>query len=290
MRVAIILMNRDRPELTDAVYEQVRSMGAGYEKETIVVECGSRRPDGCSKYMTHWFRDRSYRGRYYGFNQGLRIARRLGQFDFYWFLVNDITFPEGQDALKVLVEAMQENPTMGLIGPGEPEANDYEGCHPKAGRRWHKAATVHGLAHLIRADVIEMIGYMNPRFRYSQGAGAEYAYKLYKAGWFLAYSDVATVSHAGGSTYGTVTKISRHEYHRRARIFATRYLERHYGENWDERFSKVLPPEIEVNTFPIQRRIWATHWKRNWKEVCPWFWEAGSRMKRLLNLRQSGPS
>ncbi len=284
MTVTIIVINRDRPDLTNHVVEQLEAMGDGIEKRLYVVECGSKKPEGCSKYMTHWFRDPSYRGRYYGFNRGLEIARKDGSADYYWFVVNDISFPEGQDVLAELIGAMEEEPKMGLIGPGEPEADDYEGCHPKPGRRWHKVATVHGLAHFIRGEVIESIGYMNPAFHYSQGAGAEYAYKLYKAGWFLAYSDVATLRHAGSSTYGTVTKISRHEYHRRARDFATRYLEKHYGRDWDQRFTSVLPPEIEVNMFPKQKEIWGRKMHRNWKDVCPWFWKFGSRLKRNLKL------
>lgn len=283
--VSIIVINRDRPDLTDKVVEQIQPMGQGLDKRVYVVECGSKRPDGCSKYMTHWFRDRNYKGRYYGFDRGLQIARSDRPSDFYWFVCNDLTFPEGQDVISELVGAMGSDPKMGLIGPGEPESDDYEGCHPKPGRHWHKVATVHGLAHLIRGEVIETIGYMNPKFHYSQGAGAEYAYKLYRAGWFLAYSDIATVTHAGSSTYGTVTKISRHEYHRRARNFATSYLEKHYGEEWDILFSSVLPPEVEVNMFPIQKKIWSTKWRRNWKEVCPWAWAIGSRLKRLLHIR-----
>jgi len=280
--VSIIVINRDRPELADQVVDQIDRMGAGLEKSIYVVECGSRRPEGCSRRMTHWFRDPGYRGRYYGFHRGLEIARLNGKADFYWFVVNDISFPDGQDVLAELVGAMNEDPKMGLIGPGEPEADDYEGCHPKPGRRWHKVATVHGLAHLIRGEVIDTVGYMNPAFRYSQGAGAEYAYKLYRAGWFLSYSDVATLHHAGSSTYGIVTKISRHEYHRRARKFATRYLEKTYGANWDELFSSALPPEIETNMFPKQKEIWGRELQRDWKEVCPWFWSLGSMVKKML--------
>jgi GT2 family glycosyltransferase len=236
--------------------------------------------------MTHWFHDPSYHGRYYGFHRGLQIALQDGPADYYWFVVNDVSFPEGQDVLTELVGAMQEDPKMGLIGPGEPEADDYEGCHPKPGRRWHKVATVHGLAHLIRGEVIETIGYMNPAFRYSQGAGAEYAYKIYKAGWFLAYSDVATLIHEGSSTYGVVTKISRHEYHRRARKFATRYLERYYGKNWDEKFSDVLPTDVDTNMFAKQKEIWNRKLHRNWKDVCPWFWSVGSRVKGIFKKQQ----
>lgn len=282
-KVAAIIINRDRPELADRVFEQVGTMGHGMQVDRYLVECGSSKA-GTSRHATHRFFDPSYRGRYYGFYRGLQFAERDGgPYDFYWFVVNDITFPEGEDTLAELVGAMAEDPKMGLIGPGEPDAEDYRGCHPQAGRRWHKASTVHGLAQLIRGEVIRKVGYMNHRFHYSQGAGTEYAYKLYSEGWFLAYSDVASLEHdTSGSTYGKVVRISRHEYHRRARRFASRYLRNHYGDDWDDRFTAVLPDDVEENTYPWQRKVWETKLSLNPKDFCPWFWKLGSLGKRLL--------
>lgn len=285
--VAIIVMNRDRPEITDKVVEQLNAMPHRDDITThlTVVECGSKKPDGCSKYMTHWFRDPKYRGRYFGFNQGLKFARKDRDYDYYWFVVNDIVFTKGQSCLTELIECMEAEPKMALIGPGELEADDYRGAEPTPGQRWHKAATVHGMAHLIRGEVIHSIGYMNPAFLYSQGAGTEYSYKLYSNGWFMAYSDVVTITHdKSGSTYGKVVPMSRHEYNRRARRFASNYLSKHYGENWDELFTSVLPADIQVNTFAWQKEVWNTRLKRNWREVCPWFWAFGSKIKRTIGL------
>lgn len=281
--VAIIVMNRDRPDLTDAVVEQVREMGEGLDTELFVVEAGSR-PDGRSKYMTHSFRDRNYRGRYFAFNKGLEFAHKTQpEWDYYWFVCNDIVFPDGQDTLRLLWEAMQSDPRMAGIGPGEPEADDYEGCHPKPGRDWHKASTIHGLAMLMRGVAYREAGYCSPRFRYAQGASVEFAYNVYRKGWFLAYSDRATVYHApGGSTYGKVVKISRHEYQRRARNFAARYMRRTYGENWDELFSSVLPQDVEINTFPWHRRVWDKKLRMNPKDVFPNVFYIGSRVKQSL--------
>ncbi|WP_299938770.1 hypothetical protein [uncultured Pelagimonas sp.] len=281
--VAVIVMNRDRPDLTDAVVEQLKTMGAGLDVEIFVVEAGSK-PEGQSKYKTHYFRDRSYRGRYFAFNQGLKFAHQARPtWDHYWFVCNDIIFPDGQDTLRLLWEALQSDPCMAGIGPGEPEADDYEGCHPKPGRVWHKASTIHGLAMLMRGEAYRDVGYCSPKFRYSQGAGTEFAYNVYRKGWFLAYSDVATVYHApGGSTYGKVVKISRHEYQRRARKFASSYLRRTYGENWDELFSSVLPPDIESNTFPLQKEIWNKTLPWNPKDTHPRIFKAGSRVKQAL--------
>jgi hypothetical protein len=252
IRVAVIIINRDRPEITDKVVEQTRDMGKGLDKQLFVVECGSK-PQGRSKYATHWFRDRNYKWRYYGFNQGLNIARKSGDWDYFWFVVNDIYFPDDQDTLRILVDTMEQVPGMALIGPGEPEGKYYRGCEPKPGRLWHKAATVHGLACLMRAQAIDEVGYCNPKFHYSQGAGSELSYLLYKNGWFMAYSDVAVLYHdQNGSTYGVVTKISRHEYHRRARRFASRYLARHYGET-GMRYSQRYYLRT-LNTMPFRGR------------------------------------
>jgi len=281
--VAIIVPNRDRPDLTDHIVRRIKDMGAGLDARIFVIEAGSR-PEGRSRYMTHVFSDYVYRGRYYAFNRGIKFAR-LERFswDYYWFVCNDIVFPKNQDTLRILWEAMQDDPRMACIGPGEPDADDYFGCHPKPGRRWHKASTIHGLAMLMRGTALHEVGYCNPRFRYSQGAGTELAYKLYKADWFMAYSDLATVFHApGGSTYGKVVPISRHEYQRRARKFASSYLRRHYGDDWDEIFSSVLPDDVECNTFPWQRKVWETELERNWRETLPWVWRYGSRIKSML--------
>jgi len=289
IRIAVILINRDRPDLTDPLYQQVQIMGSGLDKTLFVIECGSK-PGGRSRYQTHFFRDRSYRGRYYGFNRGLQFAQKEGSWDYYWFLANDIEFPGGQDTLKELVAVMQTEPRMALIGPGEPNAQDYQGCHPKPGRRWHKASTVHGLAWLMRAQAIDEVGYCNPKFRYSQGAGSELSYRLYRNGWFMAYSDVVTLAHAQeGSTYGKVTRISRHEYHRRARIFATRYLEKHYGKDWDRLFASVLPSDVEINTFPWQKKVWSKKLPKEKRFV--WLRRAASWLKRrILALISRTPS
>lgn len=255
IKVAAIVVNRDRPDLTDNVVGQIRLMGQGLKKDTFVIECGSS-PKGRSKYMTHWFWDPFYRGRYYAFNRGLSIARRKNEYDYYWFVVNDVVFPETEDTLRELVDTMEENPRMALISPAEPDADDYFGCFPKKGRRWHKASTVHGLAFLMKKRALDEVGFCSPSFKYSQGAGTELAYKLYKNGWFLAYSDKVTLKHLGGTTYGKIVKTSRHEYLRRSREFATKYLTKHYGRNWDKEFAKVLPSDVEVNTFPWQKKVW----------------------------------
>lgn len=274
-------MNRDQPEMTDAVYEQVKEMGKGMDKDIYVIEAGSHK-EGRSKYMTHWFWDPFYRGRYYAFNKGLKIAQKNKDYDYYWFLCNDVIFPKGQDVLKELVEVMEKNLGMAQIGPAEPDADDYYGCHPRKDRRWHKAATIHGLAVLMRKEAIKDVGYCTPKLRYSQGASAELAYLLYKNGWFLAYSDRVSLKHRGTTTYGKVVPISRHEYLRRSRRDASKYLRKKYGEHWDKLFSSVLPKDIEVNTFPWMRQVWEKKLTKEHPYLWTKFKKFGSKIKKFV--------
>jgi len=280
-KVAVIIINRNRPDLADKVARQVLDMGENIHKKVYVIECGSK-PKKRSKYMTHWFWDPLYRGKYYGFHRGFKLAKKEDKYDYFWFVTNDVVFPNGIDVLKELVLIMEENPRMAIVSPAEPDANDYLGCFPKKGRRWHKASTVHGLAFLMKKEALEDVGFCNPNFRYSQGASTELAYKLYKNSWFLAYSDEVSLKHLGGTTYGKVVRISRHEYLRRSRNFALAYLRKHYGERWDEKFSEVLPRDVEENTFPWQKKVWE---KKLYKEPTM-LWtiirNLGSQAKRKL--------
>jgi len=285
MKIAIIIMNRDRADLADAVFEQVSAMAPEVQKSIVLIEAGSKRPGGCAKNMTHWFEDEPYRGRYHAFDRGLQIAREEhGDHDFYWFVCNDVTFPEGEDTLTELLDCMAENPRMALIGPSESNQEWYPGAASQEALRWHKAATVHGLAQLIRGEVIHDIGYMNPAFHYSQGAGAEYAYKLYRAGWFLAYSDRCSLTHdTSGSTYGKVTKISRHEYQRRANLFASRYFVKNYGKDWDKSFAESLPEDLDGSAFAWHRKVWEKKLDREFFLPLP-LRKAGSKMKSLFKF------
>ena len=280
-RVATIIINRDQPQMTNAVVEQVLKMGAGLHNTIYVVEAGSSQA-GQSQFATHWFRDPSYRGRYYAFNRGLDLVLAENCFDYVWFVVNDISFPEDQDVLRKLWEISEREPRMAIIGPGEPESDDYQGCKPQEGREWHKASNVHGLAWLMKIQAIKEVGYAARHFHYSWGASTELSYKLYRAGWFMAYADTAFLYHRGGSTYGKVVKVSRHEYLRRARNYARKYFEKTYGNNWDEEFSKALPDDVEINMYPIQRKVWEKTLRA--EPRFPWIRRWGSRVKQFLGL------
>ena len=90
---------------------------------------------------------------------------------------------------------------------------------------------------------------------------------------------------------GVVTKISRHEYHRRARIFASKYFLHNYGVNWDLYFAKVLPDDVEErDIFSWHRSVWDKKMPYPWRDKFLWFWKSGSFVKQKILRLKSKPS
>jgi hypothetical protein len=110
---------------------------------------------------------------------------------------------------------------------------------------------------LIKRKCIEKNGFLNEQFKYCWGAIHEYSYKIYSNGWKLGYCDIVSMKHFGGTTYGkTKNTISREEYKREAKKFASKYFLENYGQKWDEDFSKHLSTKIKTNTYKLHRKFW----------------------------------
>lgn len=251
--VAAIIVNRNRPDLVESMIEQLKKMGIHLRMDIFVIEMGSNK-DKLSKYSTLYYEDKDFRGKCYGHNVGLRLARSRANYRYYWILMNDLVFQEGIDTIGELIKIADANSKVAILSPTE-----YEGAHlitkPKSGRDYHIVAACDYLSLLIRSKSIDEIGFLNPNFKYSWGAIIELAYKLYSNGWKIAYCDKVTMKHLGGTTYGKAKgTISREEYQRKAREFAARYFVECYGSRWDNEFAKVLPPEIEFKEHFLRAR------------------------------------
>ena len=48
------------------------------------------------------------------------------------------------------------------------------------------------------------------------------------------------------------------------------------------RIEALLPDDVEINTFPIQKKVWEKRLRRNWKDYQPWFWRTGSALKQAV--------
>ena len=124
----------------------------------------------------------------WGHNLALQQARLAGDYDYYWVLMNDLVFDEGVDPVRALVETMEREERMAILSP-----TNAEGGYPGASRRpeggWRKVTTADYLGLMMKARAVDEVGFLRPEFRYCWGAIHDLSYRMYRAGWFLAYSD-----------------------------------------------------------------------------------------------------
>lgn len=249
--IAAIIVNRDRSDLTDHLVKQLKSMSGNFKMDIFVVDMGSEEP---SKHTNIRYEDKDFRGKCYGHNVGLNYVNSKGEYDFYWFLMNDVQFKSTKVAA-TLLETSEKHPEIGVLSPAEPEGN-YPDCKPR-GSNFHIVSTCDYLCLFIKKQCVINHGFLNPGFKYCWGAIHEYAHKINKDGFMVAYCDKTEMKHLGSTTYGKVKNvISKQKYRENARKFAARYFVEHYGKNWDEIFSKALPQPVKINTFKLHRKMW----------------------------------
>lgn len=260
MRLAALVASRNRPDLVDSLVDNLRaSLPAGLDWDLYVAECGSD-SDKMSRHSNLWFADPDFRGKCFGHNVALQAARLAHPYDYYLVLMNDVVFDPAQRPVQRLLETMEANPEMAVLSPTEP-GERYPGGSPQKGGGWRKITTSDYLALMMRGRAVEEVGFLHPSFRYCWGAIHELSFRMYRKGWFLAYSDEVTFQHLGGSTYGQpgTATISREEYQRRAKRAAFDHMWEYWGWDWPRRFrDATLRHDIEVDTFDQHWRLWAT--------------------------------
>jgi len=253
--LAIIIVNRDRPDLTDNLVESFKSLETKNSNDIYVIEMGSQK-DNLSKYCSYHYEDPQFRGKAFGHNQGLDfVLKNHGRYRYYWFLMNDLIFKKNPNPVDTMIEIMENEPKMGILSPTEPEGG-YADCKPYPGSQWHRVSTTDYLALLMKDECLREVGFLGPHFKYSWGAIHELTYNMYKKGWFIAYCDQVSMKHLGGTTYGaTKNTISRDEYKKNASKWCAKYFVNKFGENWSEEFSKHLPEDVKINTYERSRNI-----------------------------------
>jgi hypothetical protein len=238
IRMKTFIVNRNTPDLAENQKRQIELMNERIptlENEVIVYNC----------------EEEPFQGKLNGHYKALQ-EHRDESCDYYWFNHPDLSFAVDMNCLSKLLTVIEKNPWIGVISPihNTPYPNMR-----KEGYRWHPVAVCDYLSLLIRQSVIEKIGFLNPAFKYLWGAIQEYSYKVYKNGWCIAYGDIAKMHHFGGTTYGQKGTVSREEYIKNAKDFASKYFVENYGESWDEEFAEVIPDGI-VNVYSIHRKMW----------------------------------
>lgn len=239
LKIRTLIVNRNTPDLAENQKRQIELMSKripSLDNEIIIYNC----------------EEEPFKGKCHGHYRALQEHQDKSS-DYYWFNHPDLSFAIDMDCLSKLLAVMEKNPWIAVISPTE-DTGSYIDMF-KDGYRWHPVARCDYLSLLIRASVIEKIGFLNPDFIYSWGAIHEYSYKVYKNHWCIAYCDMAKMHHFGGTTYGKKGAISRDTYRKNAVEFARDYFIRNYGQNWDKEFATMLPGGVR-NTYSFSKQKW----------------------------------
>ncbi|NIV33077.1 MAG: hypothetical protein GWN58_27610 [Anaerolineae bacterium] len=247
--LAIVTINRDRADLVARQIAEFCDRCEGLTTDIYTIEMGSSYR---SEHETFWYEDPEYRGKPYGHNVGVRIARATGDYRYYYIAMNDVFCPDGQDVPRILVDVMDANPELGILSP-TCETSGYTSAKPRPGMDYHSVTSADYLIQMMRADAVRH-GFFNPDFKYCWNVELELSYQLFKAGYKAGYCDKAQRIHYGTSTWGKVKGLpSKKVYKQRAKAFAVPYWIEKYGYDWDELFSEVLPADVEFNRFKLIR-------------------------------------
>jgi hypothetical protein len=161
-RVATIILNRNLPDVTDALFAHLQRYD-GDAADVFIVEAGSD-SENLSKNATwhaNWPEAQAHglrycRGMNYGLSQ-LWKEEKFKQFDAFFLLTND-TELQPQKTIEPLAEILDQHPRVGILSP----------CSKRWGERLllEKQSTkyfwfIHNNAYLLRREFIESISNEN---------------------------------------------------------------------------------------------------------------------------------
>jgi len=259
--VATLLVSRNRPDLVDRQAEALKSVAL--PNDLYVAEMGTT-GDKMSKWSNIHYADADFRGKCFGHNVAMNFARQVKAYDYYLVTMNDVYMNFDGDPVARMIDYMDRYPNLGLLSPTN-EATNREGGYLGSGRSAESGlrpvASFDYLCFLIRGELVERVGFLNPVFKYCWGSLHELAYKTYCSGYFAAYLDEFTYTHLGGTTYGAAgtNTITREDYQQKAPRFASDYFRTTYGPDWSRRFWEATwHYPIEHNTYNVHRGIWAS--------------------------------
>lgn len=175
-RVAILLTNYNMPERTDALCEQInKRVHSGYS--LIVVDNASDLV-APSKYTNVQLKENVQTTG--GWIAGLEHADKLGNFDYYWFLITSTEFTnDTYDVLTPMVEFMDANPEAVGIHPALTGDSTTHWSHmiARGGNEPRQTWMIDNIASLYRADWFNSIGRFDKAMTYAWGIDLETCYK-----------------------------------------------------------------------------------------------------------------
>ncbi len=263
MRLAIVILNYRTPDLTIACLASLEGQAEVGRDQVIVVDNHSE--DGSADQIEQTIQTRNWtewaavrrspvNG---GFAAGNNLALRETDAEYYLLLNSDTVVPRG--AIDRLLQAGQEHPEAGIIGPSfEEEDGQWSGScfrdHHPVSELLNSAATgpitrllapfnvprgpfehpvcadwIGFACVLIRRAVIQQIGLLDEGF-FMYYEDADYCRRARAAGWQILYWPEVRVLHYLGASSQISNRVAtlrrRPQYYYAAR---SRYFRKHYG-------------------------------------------------------------
>ena len=246
MRVAILITAHGDNAATEAAVTAARTTNVPHD--IFVVECGTPQ-ERVSPLATHWINPEQASSVVYCQLFGIKMAQLKGTYTHIWMTSAKQEFSSGGDVVERLVSTMTANPRMAILAPSDANGS-YPGANPTDTTGWRAATTVAVEGMMMRAEVVDDIGYLNKFFEEPAGAIHELSYKIYSAGGFIAYTNDVVATRRDSESASR----DNHEMRR----FAFDYMLANYGWDWHERcFAATVSHSIAVDTFALHRKFWA---------------------------------
>lgn len=179
-RVALILVNYNMPERTDALVAAVRRH-ATCPVDFFVVDNGSDLV-APSKYTTVTLYPNQQTTA--GWIAGLKAVKEWGEYFAYWFLITSAEFPAGHGDPFPMVEFLCENPDAVGIHPAlsAGSTTHWEHMIARGGDALRQTWMIDNIASLYRADWFDRIGWFDARLTYAWGVDLETCWKARSQG------------------------------------------------------------------------------------------------------------
>ncbi len=230
-RVAILLVNYNMPERTDALCRAIEN-SVKWEHDLVVIDNGSdQKPP--SEYTKVKLKPNRQTTR--GWLAGLESLRDTAYFA-YWFFITSAAIPDGAgDILAPMAQFLMDTPDAVGIHPSlTPQSTTSWGhLYNRGTNAPRRTWMIDNIASLYRASWFDSIGWFDPEMVYAWGIDLETCWKARKQRRSLWVDDRVQVEKITniGYTMGRMG-MTANERSERAGANMRQVLERKYGGSW----------------------------------------------------------
>lgn len=227
--IAIIVLNYNTPEMTDALAGYLEQHLDYPRKKLYVIDNGSARPPASA---THRLPENL--GFTRGMHEGYLIASREDSYDAYWLLNSDVGFEHGGDVLLRLAEVLFSSEHFAQIAP---QHNSPHRFMERATSAAQPVPYLEPTATLVKAATISRVGFWDLELTLGWGVDYDYGHRVREAGLLNVLTDRARVTH---KEHKSITDFG--DYRARASAEMNHVLAAKYGADW----GRIMSDETRV--------------------------------------------